>query len=55
MYDQIKQIADKAITIQNKLGMEESLKAISAMCAEQLKEVPVARQNKPTAKKEGND
>jgi hypothetical protein len=44
MYDKIKQIADNAVAIQNKVGMEES-----------LKEVPVARQVKPAAKKEGND
>ena len=55
MYDKIKQIADNAVAIQNKVGMEESLKAISTMCAEQLKEVPVARQVKPAAKKEGHD
>lgn len=32
MYEQIKELADKAIEVQNKLGMELALREISALC-----------------------
>ena len=62
MYDKIKQIADNALAIQNKLGMEEALKSIGTICAEQIQQQEAAEavpagglKAKPAAKKEGND
>jgi len=54
MYDLIKKLADNAVAIQNKLGMEETLKTISGLCAQELAVKPEPKAKQP-AKKEGND
>lgn len=58
MYDQIKAIADEALRVQNKLGMEKALIDIGALCdaaAEAAPAQPKAEPAKSKAKKEGND
>lgn len=56
MYDQIKAIADEALHVQNKLGMEKALIDIGALCdAAAEAEKPKAEPAKSKAKKEGND
>ena len=54
MYDKIKKLADNAVDIQNKAGMEETLKAISDLCAQELAAKAEPKAKHP-AKKEGND
>lgn len=57
MYGQIKAIADEALRVQNKLGMEKALIDISALCdaAEEAKFKAQEAPAKSKAKKEGND
>jgi len=55
MYDLIKKLADNAVAIQNKVGMEETLKAISDLCAQELAAEKPEPKAKHPAKKEGND
>lgn len=47
MYEKIKQLADHALAVQNKNGMDAALREISALCDQVAAEQPKQRGKKP--------